>query len=244
MLALLEKASVYVHLDPRAETVHVPPWFKTQPQLVLQLGLNLAVPIRDLDVGDEAVACTLSFNRSPFYCVVPWSSVYALVGEDGRGMMWPDDIPPEVAATASNERARSQSAAAPKRRASLRAVEGVSESASVEPSAKSGGAPEGAKVPRQKRTASARAAAAVPPTVAEPAPAPARLRAVKAPPTPLPKPRLVPRSPPGPRLVQKQPIKPARPSVAVTPAEPAKKGPAGGASKSRKKLPPYLRVVK
>jgi stringent starvation protein B len=99
-LALLERSSVFLHLDPRRERVAVPPWFKKQPQLVLQIGLNMPVPIHDLHLDDEKVTCTLSFNRSPFYCVLPWDSIYAMVGEDGRAMVWPDDIPPEVAAQA------------------------------------------------------------------------------------------------------------------------------------------------
>jgi stringent starvation protein B len=95
-LALLDRASVFIHLDPRSDDVLVPSWLKKQPQLVLQVGRHMAVRIPDLEVVDEAVACTLSFNRSPHYCYVPWSAVYALVGEDGRGMVWPDDIPAEV----------------------------------------------------------------------------------------------------------------------------------------------------
>jgi stringent starvation protein B len=98
MLALLERSSVFIHLDPRREDVRVPAWFKKQPQLVLQVGLNMAVRIPDLDVGDDAVSCTLSFSRTPFFCYMPWSSVFALVSEDGKGMLWPNDIPPEVAA--------------------------------------------------------------------------------------------------------------------------------------------------
>jgi stringent starvation protein B len=97
-LALLERASVFVHLDPRSDQVCVPPWLKRQPQLVLQIGLNLAVNIPDLTVEDDAVSCTLSFSRRPHFCRVPWAAVYALVGEDGRGMVWPSDIPAEVAA--------------------------------------------------------------------------------------------------------------------------------------------------
>lgn len=97
-LALLERASVFIHLDPRDPSVQVPSWFKRQPQLVLQVGLNMLVRIPDLDVGEDAIACTLSFNRAPHYCYVPWRAVYALVGEDGRGMVWPEDIPPEVPA--------------------------------------------------------------------------------------------------------------------------------------------------
>jgi stringent starvation protein B len=96
-LALLEGPSVFLHIDPRKEGVAVPPWFKKQPQLVLQVGLNMAIPIPDLRVEDEGVTCTLSFNRSPFWCKLPWDAIYALVGEDGRGMIWPNDVPPEVA---------------------------------------------------------------------------------------------------------------------------------------------------
>jgi stringent starvation protein B len=96
-LALLERSSVYVHLDPRQEAVMVPTWFKKQPQLVLQVGMNMPVPIPDLRFDDEGMSCTLSFNRAPFFCVVPWASVFAMVGEDGRGMVWPDDVPAEVA---------------------------------------------------------------------------------------------------------------------------------------------------
>lgn len=101
-LALLQTAaSIYVHLDPRGQDVFVPAWFKNQPQLVIQVGLNMAVPIPDLDVGQESMSCTLSFNRRPEFCRIPWTAIYGLVGEDGRGMIWPESIPPEVASTAS-----------------------------------------------------------------------------------------------------------------------------------------------
>jgi stringent starvation protein B len=119
-LALLERSSVHVHLDPRAPGVVVPAWFKKQPQLVLQIGLNMPVPIPDLRLDEEGLSCTLSFNRTPFFCVVPWPSVYAMVGDDGRGMVWPDDVPPEVA---SQARGRETEAAPAKRPAIKRAEE-------------------------------------------------------------------------------------------------------------------------
>lgn len=98
VLALLQGPSVFVHLDPRKKGVVVPANFRKQPQLVLQVGLNMAVQIPDLRVDDEGVSCTLSFSRSPFWCSLPWSAIYALVSEDGPGMVWPEDVPPEVAA--------------------------------------------------------------------------------------------------------------------------------------------------
>jgi stringent starvation protein B len=97
-LALLQESSVFIHLDPRRDGVKVPGWLKRQPQLVLQVGLNMAVRIPDLDIGEQAISCTLSFNRSPFFCWVPWAAIFGLVGEDGRGRIWPEDVPFEIAA--------------------------------------------------------------------------------------------------------------------------------------------------
>ena len=121
-LALLERSNdrgIFVHLDPRQATVVVPPWFKKQPQLVLQIGLNMPVPIPDLRLDEEGLSCTLSFNRSPFFCVVPWASVFAMVGEDGRGMVWPDDVPAEVPLSRQGQQP------APAQPTPMRAVDGA-----------------------------------------------------------------------------------------------------------------------
>ncbi|HMY15136.1 MAG TPA: ClpXP protease specificity-enhancing factor SspB [Polyangium sp.] len=112
--ALLEGSSMFVHLDPRRPGVLVPPRFRDKPQLVLQIGLNMFVPIPDLKVDDEGITCTLSFDRAPFWVRMPWSAVYALVGEDGRGMMWPNDIPPEVVAQMQNPQQQQQQRETPK----------------------------------------------------------------------------------------------------------------------------------
>ena len=68
-LALLERSNVDVYLDPRAKGVVVPPQFRKEPRLILKIGLNMPVPIPDLRLDDDSMSCTLSFNRSPFYCV-------------------------------------------------------------------------------------------------------------------------------------------------------------------------------
>lgn len=99
LLKLLERGSVFVHLDPRREGVSVPAWLAKKPQLVLQLGLNFPIPIRDLEIDQDGVRCTLSFNRSPYYCVLPWHAVYALVAEDGDVTVWPSDLPSELVPT-------------------------------------------------------------------------------------------------------------------------------------------------
>jgi stringent starvation protein B len=78
--------------------VTVPVGFRKQAQLVLEIGLNMPVPIPDLRLDDEGMTCTLSFSRTPFFCAVPWTSVFAMVGDDGRGMVWPEDVPSEIQA--------------------------------------------------------------------------------------------------------------------------------------------------
>ncbi len=118
-LALLEQDTVLVHLDPRGEQVNVPAWFKKQPQLVLQVGLNMPKPIPDLSVDDAGISCTLSFSNTPHYCHLPWASVYALIGASGRGMVWPDDVPKEVAGQYVVTTPKEE----PKPRRALRAVE-------------------------------------------------------------------------------------------------------------------------
>jgi stringent starvation protein B len=123
-LALLERSKVLVHLDPRKEGVIVPAGFRKQPQLVLEIGLNMPVPIPDLRLDEEGMSCTLSFSRQPFYCVVPWPSVFAMVGDDGRGMVWPDDVPPEIASQAPVD-AQQQPPPRPRPTAAKRALEPV-----------------------------------------------------------------------------------------------------------------------
>lgn len=210
--ALLEQASLFIHLDPRHEDVRVPKWFKSQPQLVLQVGFNLAVPIHDLAVEDDAISGTLSFNRSPFFCYVPWPAVFALVGEDGRGMVWPDDVPAEVA---------SQMGAAPKKqpekRPVLRAVPDGADEAGADDTAEAGGEDAADDAPEQRRArfklAEATTEAGGPPADdSEGTPEPASAGESTA------------------------TTEPAPPQQASDEAE--------GDDEGKRKLPPYLRVVK
>ncbi|MDP3278981.1 MAG: ClpXP protease specificity-enhancing factor SspB [Deltaproteobacteria bacterium] len=96
ILELLERGSVYIHLDPRRPGVSVPQWLRDRHQLVLQIGLNFPIPIRDLEIDDEGVRCTLSFNRQPTFCELPWTAVYALVGDDGQVTVFPGELPSEM----------------------------------------------------------------------------------------------------------------------------------------------------
>ncbi len=175
-LALLERSSIYVHLDPRRDAVVVPGWLKKQPQLVLQVGLNMPVPIPDLKLDDDGMSCTLSFNRAPFYCVVPWSSVFAMVGDDGRGVVWPDDVPAEVARQAQvravdgaapkearpaaalapvPEKAHRSEAAKPKRTRKSASLAAVAEDGTAQPSKRAAKATRGAECAEKGEAAAA-----------------------------------------------------------------------------------------
>ena len=126
---LLAQGSVFVHLDPRMDTVAVPQWYRSEPQLVLQIGFDMPVPIRDLEVDSDGVYGTLSFNRTPFTCEVPWEAVFALAGDDGRGMVWPDSMPHEISEEIEREAGREPPPVV-EERPSLRVLPAVEESES------------------------------------------------------------------------------------------------------------------
>jgi len=97
MTALLTKdPSVFVHFDPRCDGVVLPPHLRKQPRVVLQYGLNMPVPIPDLEVGEDGLGATLSFARTPTWTFVPWTAVFAIVNEEGQGMLWETEVPREV----------------------------------------------------------------------------------------------------------------------------------------------------
>lgn len=97
VLNLLRDSAVFIHLDPRRQGVVVPQHLIQRSHLVLHIGLNMHVPINDLEVTDAGISCTLSFDRKPTFCHLPWSSIFALVTEnDARGRVWEEDVPREV----------------------------------------------------------------------------------------------------------------------------------------------------
>lgn len=266
-LALLERSNVDVYLDPRAKGVVVPPQFRKEPRLILKIGLNMPVPIPDLRVDDDSMSCTLSFNRSPFYCIVPWSAVFAMVGEDGRGMVWPDDVPQELAVKvvepSEGDDPRAQASSRPERGAggappSPAAASGgrrgrgaarerptddvaVAESPAAERKAGAG------KRKKKKDDApSARPVLVAVPSPDAPAVDGARARAARdadadgrGKSAPSERPREI-RQPPGSRRP------PPRDGVSAVPSsrprQPAP--PSDGQARPKRELPPYLRVVK
>src|SRR5262245_53733730 len=108
-LALLREGWTSLHLDARRSGVIVPESLRREPHLVLQYGHDLPIPIPDLEVDDYGVRATLSFSRTAHRTVVPWSAVYVVACDDGRGILYSEDVPQDVAVIA----ARSTSDAPP-----------------------------------------------------------------------------------------------------------------------------------
>jgi stringent starvation protein B len=100
-LALLREGWTSLHLDARRPGVIVPAHLRGEAHLVLQYGHDLPISIPDLEVDDYGVRATLSFSRNPQLTVVPWSAVYVVACDDGRGVLYQEDVPEDVSIVAS-----------------------------------------------------------------------------------------------------------------------------------------------
>ncbi len=86
-----------VHLNARRHGVIVPGYLMDKEDLVLSLGSNLPVPIKDYYCGEFGFGGELSFKGEGFYTFVPFEAVYAIIGNDGEGRLFHDALPESVA---------------------------------------------------------------------------------------------------------------------------------------------------
>lgn len=85
---MLQLGDVMLHLCPRIEGVVAPERFMHMEVLVLHVGLNMPVPISDLALDDDAIRATLSFDREPFHCVIPWNALMGASIEPDVAVIW------------------------------------------------------------------------------------------------------------------------------------------------------------
>ena len=95
---LYESGYVRVLFDPMAAGVVAPEYLKGPAQVAFDYGMALPVPIPDLDISDEGIRATLSFDRVPQRTFVPWGAVYCVVSPNFGTVAWPADVPTSVAA--------------------------------------------------------------------------------------------------------------------------------------------------
>lgn len=94
--AFMKRGEVLLYLDPRKDEIELPAHLTGQPMVILRLGMSMPIPIPDIEAGEEMLSATLSFDRSPFFCRIPWLSVFGMCAVSGEGWLWYDDAPSEV----------------------------------------------------------------------------------------------------------------------------------------------------
>jgi stringent starvation protein B len=99
---LLDRGMVMVHLDATQQGVDVPNMHADSAALALNLSYRFRIP--DFRVDDEGVYASLSFNREPYPCRLPWHAIFAIRSHvDDTFHVWPEDVPEQLL-----ERARQQ----------------------------------------------------------------------------------------------------------------------------------------
>jgi stringent starvation protein B len=93
----VSKGKVMVTLDARRTGVTVPAHLANEPQLNLDFSERFG--LSDFVYDERGVRASLSFNRQPFFCDVPWASVYALFSHaDNERLTWARSLPQEILA--------------------------------------------------------------------------------------------------------------------------------------------------
>jgi hypothetical protein len=88
---LAKHSSVFVYLSKHVLNVMPIPHDKSEV-LVLQLGLNMREPIRDLYVGNGGFRATLRFDRTYFTVTVIWSAVFGMRNQEATDIAtWNED---------------------------------------------------------------------------------------------------------------------------------------------------------
>ena len=81
--------------DLRRTGVSVPSTLAAEPQLNLDFSHRFG--LADFVYDERGVRASLSFNRQPYFCEVPWSAVYSLFSHaDNERLTWARSLPPEI----------------------------------------------------------------------------------------------------------------------------------------------------
>ena len=77
---MLESGIVSVSFDPRESGVQIPERFTQNASLILNFSYGFQ--IHDFRFNDQMVSATLMFPEGQYFCVVPWTAVFALHSEE------------------------------------------------------------------------------------------------------------------------------------------------------------------
>ena len=86
---------VLVVVDPAAPGVCLPDeLMQSATPVGLNIGWQMTIPVPDLKLDEDGISGTLSFNRTPCFCRLPWQAVMQVgVGDEYLVWLLP---PPEI----------------------------------------------------------------------------------------------------------------------------------------------------
>lgn len=88
----LAAGKTQLRIDTRRPGVRVPDRYLGEPALALNLSWRFAHT--EMVLNDHGVAATLRFDRVPFRCLLPWSSIWGLLSPGSDAVhVWPPDLP-------------------------------------------------------------------------------------------------------------------------------------------------------
>lgn len=94
---MVDRGTVLVTLDPRAEGVQVPPQFGDQPRLNLNFCHMFGIP--DFEYDEWGVRASLSFSGVDYFCDIPWTAVFMMRPHGVNDVqLFPQSLPPEMMA--------------------------------------------------------------------------------------------------------------------------------------------------
>lgn len=90
---MIAEGKTLVIFDGTFDGVLVPDHLKILPRVDLNWSLRFG--LQDFEFDERGVRGTLSFNREPFYCDIPWAAVYAMENLNSKlqRRTWPERIP-------------------------------------------------------------------------------------------------------------------------------------------------------
>ena len=88
-----EEDFILMLVHPQAPGVKLPDELMEATQPVgINIGWRMAIPAPDLKLDADGISCTLSFNRTPFFCEFPWHAIMQ-VSVDEEHMIWIESPP-------------------------------------------------------------------------------------------------------------------------------------------------------
>ncbi|HIA02119.1 MAG TPA: stringent starvation protein B [Myxococcales bacterium] len=95
LMEMLDLGMTMVHLDARSEGVCVPAQHTKDSHLRLNFSYRFRLEV--LEVGEQEILASLSFDDMAFPCVIPWSAVFAMTSHvSGEFQVWQEELPEEM----------------------------------------------------------------------------------------------------------------------------------------------------